>query len=231
MPAIRAGLSGWMRIWGMLLSGMAVSCSSGTIAGEMRTGYRGAGSQNAPVAVRLLTDAFQQLRRRLLMQDQGQAHHAARGADEELAHRLVVQFVEVDLGKDHRRGGLALEAVDRFEQHVALAVDRLPEQVVFAGEAAQRGLAEAVVGHQLRMLATVVADDGDVVLLESRRVAVAHRFLDLGDQPGAVGVGVDGDLVGGDRRGGVDLQVARAAGGAASPPPGAGCGSCSAHAG
>ena len=154
-------------------------------------------------------DALQQLRRRLLMQNQGQAHHAARGAHEELAHRLVVQFVEVDLGEDHRRGGLAFEAVNRFEQHVALAVNRLPEQVVLAGEAAQRGLAEAVVGHQLRMLAAVVADDGDVVLLESRRVAVAHCFLDLGDQPGAVGIGVDGDLVGGDRRGGVDFQVAR----------------------
>jgi hypothetical protein len=78
------------------------------------------------------------------VQDEDQLHRAARGADEELAHGLVVEYVEIDLGQDDRRCRLALEAVDRFDEEVALAIHRLSEEVVVAGEVAQTGLAQAV---------------------------------------------------------------------------------------
>ena len=53
------------------------------------------------------------------MQHHDQLHHAARGADKQFAHRLVIKHLEINLGEDDCRRSLTLEAIDRIEQYIS----------------------------------------------------------------------------------------------------------------
>ena len=55
-------------------------------------------------------------------------HRGARRADEQLPSRAFVEDVEVDFGEDDTWRRLALEAIDRFEQHVAVAIFAEPSR-------------------------------------------------------------------------------------------------------
>jgi len=144
-----------------------------------RSGFRGARHQESGSALR---------------DDQGEFHRRPRGAHEKLAHRLVVEGFEVDLGEHDVRRGLALEAVNRLAQHLAFGEERVAEQVVLAGEAPQAVGADLVEAQQLRVLAPAPGQHGHLRALEPGRQSLGERLLGLVDHAARVGIAQDLDL-------------------------------------
>ena len=54
--------------------------------------------------------------------DDDQLHRGARGADEELARRTLVEAIEVDFGQDDAWRRLPLEPIDRFQQDIPVTL-------------------------------------------------------------------------------------------------------------
>ena len=105
-----------------------------------------------------------QLLRRPVAHHQHQLQPGPRHADEQLAKHQFVELVEIDLGKNHRRRRLALEAVHRFGQQAAVAEDLVAEQVVFARERFQGvRVAQRVELEDGGFFAAAKRGDGDVL--------------------------------------------------------------------
>jgi len=80
----------------------------------------------------------------------------------------------------------SLEAIDRFEQHVAIAVLGAAEQIVFAGKAAHAVRPQLIERCEHRAFASAKRQHDDVLLAKAERQRLRDRTL------GRVDTGVGG---------------------------------------